>query len=62
MMRGYQRAEPEPKPPANPGGRARNSYDELFGQMFETGRRQRDDYQRSMEQIFDRFGTGVGRQ
>lgn len=57
MMRGGQKPEPEPEPPTNPGGRPRNTYDDLFGQMFETGRQQRDDYQRSMEKIFDQFGV-----
>ncbi len=63
MMRGGKPQEPtpEPEPPANPGGRARNAYDDLFGQMFETGRQQREDYQRSMERIFEQFGGGTAK-
>ena len=50
MMRGGQaRAEPEPEARTNPSGRPRNPYDDLFGQMFETGAKQRDEYQKNME-------------
>ena len=44
-----------------PGERPRNPYDDLFGQMFETGARQRDEYQKSMESIFDQFTRGMDR-
>jgi hypothetical protein len=57
--------EPEPQPQArnqqSPSGRAKNPYDDLFGQMFETGRKQRDDYQQGMESIFDQFTKGMDR-
>ena len=52
---------PEPEPPANPSGRPRTPYDELFGQMFETGARQRDEYQKSIETIFEQFSKGMDR-
>jgi hypothetical protein len=69
MMRGGQARqqqpsapEPEPgQPRANPSGRARNPYDDLFGRMFETGAKQRDDYQKGVEDIFDRFSKGLDR-
>ena len=60
-----QAEEPEPQPSnrqrENPSGRPRNPYDDLFGQMFETGRKQRDDYQKNMESIFDQFKQGMDR-
>lgn len=63
MMRGAQsgRAEPEPEPgpKTNPSGRPRNPYDDLFGEMFEAGARTRDEYQKSMESIFDRYLKGI---
>lgn len=66
MMRGGQRQpepepEPAPRPRANPSGRARNPYDDLFGEMFESGSKQRDDYQKSMESIFDQYLKGMER-
>ncbi|WP_127599345.1 DUF937 domain-containing protein [Nitratireductor alexandrii] len=67
MMRGAQprRTEaPEParrRPRANPSGRPRTPYDDLFGDMFETGRQTRDDYQKSMESVFDQFLRGMDR-
>jgi len=66
MMRGGQRQpapepEPEPQPRANPSGRARNPYDDLFGEMFDSGTKQRDDYQKSMESIFDQYLKGMDR-
>ena len=67
MMRGGQarrpepQPEPEPAPKANPSGRPRNPYDDLFGDMFEAGRKQRDDYQKSMESIFDQYLKGMER-
>ncbi len=53
--------EPAPQPRANPSGRPRNPYDDLFGDMFETGRQQRDDYQKGMESIFEQFTKGMDR-
>lgn len=64
MNAGRPRAapEPEPKPRANPSGRPRNPYDDLFGNMFETGAKQRDDYQKNMESVFDQFLKGMDKQ
>jgi hypothetical protein len=66
MMRGggaQARPEPEPKarPGTNPSGRPKNPYDDLFGNMFETGRQQRDEYQKGVESIFDQFTKGMDR-
>ena len=66
MLRGGQASrqpepEPERQPRTNPSGRARNPYDDLFGEMFETGSKQRDDYQKGMESIFDQFTKGMDR-
>jgi hypothetical protein len=46
---------------AEAGERSKNPYDDLFGQMFETGARQRDEYQKNMESIFDQFTKGMDR-
>ncbi|MEO0543606.1 MAG: DUF937 domain-containing protein [Pseudomonadota bacterium] len=56
MMEQTQQAEPKPqsKPKQNP-------YGELFGDIFETGRRQQETYQQSMEQIFDQYLQGMRR-
>ncbi|MBL8582392.1 MAG: DUF937 domain-containing protein [Rhizobiaceae bacterium] len=58
-----QAAEPTPRrdPPENPSGRSRNPYDDIFGDMFESGRKQRDDYQKGVESIFDQFTRGMDR-
>lgn len=65
MMRGGQaqapQEEPEPQPRSNPSGRARTPYDDLFGDMFETGAKQRDEYQKSVESVFDQFRQGMDR-
>lgn len=65
MLGGGQRQEPEPETApekaAKPSGRAKNPYDDLFGKMFETGRQQRDEYQKGMESIFDQFRRGMDR-
>jgi hypothetical protein len=66
MMGGGQkapepRADPRPRPDANPSGREKNPYDDLFGNMFETGARQRDEYQKGVESIFDQFTKGMDR-
>lgn len=53
--------EPEPAPRSNPSGRNRNPYDDLFGDMFEAGRKTRDTYQESMESIFDQYLKGMQR-
>lgn len=71
MLGGGQRqAEPAPRtaakpkaaPRTNPSGRPRTPYDDLFGDMFEAGARGRDDYQKSMESIFDQFLQGMEKQ
>lgn len=57
-----QRQAPQPEPePANPSGRARNPYDDIFGKMFETGRQQRDEYEKNMGGVFDQFLRGMNR-
>ncbi|MCR4265595.1 DUF937 domain-containing protein [Nitratireductor sp. ZSWI3] len=56
-----QQRAPEPEPRVNPSGRPRNPYDDLFGQMFETGRKTRDDYERGVENIFEQFRQGMER-
>jgi len=62
MFGGGQSAQQEaPAPQANPSGRPRNPYDDLFGKMFETGARQRDDYQKGVESIFEQFTKGMDR-
>lgn len=64
MLGGQQQTptqETTPKETASPGGRAKNPYDDLFGKMFETGRQQRDEYQKGMESIFDQFRRGMDR-
>ncbi|TGR36007.1 hypothetical protein EN838_35030, partial [Mesorhizobium sp. M1C.F.Ca.ET.195.01.1.1] len=58
---------PQPQPPqapqlqANPSGRPRNPFDDIFGKMFETGAQQRDDYQKGVETIFDQFKRDMDR-
>jgi hypothetical protein len=68
MMRGGgQPQAPEPKPQPRqrqqraPGGRQKNPYDDIFGDMFESGRKQRDEYQKGMESIFEQFTRGMDR-
>jgi len=51
MMGGGQ-TEPEPAPRGN-------AYEELFGQMFETGRQTQETYQREIEGIFDSYLRGM---
>lgn len=69
-MRGGQQPQEPARRPAqpkattrktNPSGRARTPYDDLFGDMFESGARTRDDYQKSMESVFDQFLKGMNR-
>lgn len=68
MLGGGQRAsDPEPEPEQtpqsriNPSGRPRNPYDDIFGDMFETGRKTRDEYQKGVDNIFDQFLQGMDR-
>lgn len=58
---GAQKAapKPDPAPKTNPSGRARSPYDDLFGDMFESGAKTRDNYQQGMESIFDQFLQGM---
>ncbi len=67
---GQRREEPAPRtarkpgaePRTNPSGRPRTPYDDLFGDMFETGAKSREDYQKNMESIFDQFLQGMEKQ
>ncbi len=65
---GQQAPAPEPRRPragrdmgSDQGRRPKNPYDDLFGEMFETGSKQRDEYQKGMESIFDQFSRGMDR-
>lgn len=63
---GQSRQAPGPKqqpdPERNTSDRARNPYDDLFGQMFESGREVQKGYQKNMESIFDQYLQGMNRQ
>ena len=60
QSRPRQEAQPrQPQKKTNPSGRARTPYDDLFGDMFEAGRKTRDDYQTGMESVFDQFLEGM---
>jgi hypothetical protein len=63
MLGGGQRRQTDPAPPpqTNPSGRQRNPYDDIFGDMFETGRKTRDEYQKGVDNIFDQFLKGMDR-
>ncbi|MDH6230295.1 hypothetical protein M2281_000867 [Mesorhizobium soli] len=61
QMFGSHTAQPQPEPETNPSGRPRNPYDDLFGKMFEAGAKQRDEYQKSVEQIFEQFTKGLSK-
>lgn len=52
--------QPQPKR-TNPSGRERTPYDDLFGDMFETGRKTRDDYEQNIGSVFDQFLKGMKR-
>ncbi|MFI0845013.1 DUF937 domain-containing protein [Mesorhizobium sp. IMUNJ 23232] len=56
-----QEPDPAPQPRANPSGRPSNPYDDIFGKMFETGAKQREDYQKGVESIFEQFKKGMDR-
>ena len=45
--------------PAPKSRQTQNPYGELFGDIFETGRRQQETYQQSMENIFDQYLQGM---
>jgi hypothetical protein len=59
MMGGGAAKPAAKKPQANPSGRPRNPYDDLFGGMFEAGGKAQDDYRKSLGQIFEQFGKGM---
>jgi hypothetical protein len=61
MQEMVEASQPKPEPPKNPSGRPRNTYDDLFGQMFETGRQTRDEYERAMREIFERHGNDASK-
>jgi hypothetical protein len=66
MLGGGQVRPDAPQPPpeqprTNPSGRPRNPYDDIFGDMFETGRKTRDEYQKTTESIFDQMLKGMDR-
>ncbi len=54
QQQAQEQTEPPPRTTTAKDG-AKNPYDDLFGKMFETGRQQRDEYQKSVETIFDQF-------
>jgi hypothetical protein len=59
---GNQAPQPAPQPEqTNPSGRARNPYDDLFGNMFDTGRQTGNNYQKGTEAIFDTFLKGMNK-
>jgi hypothetical protein len=55
------RQAPQPEPQASPSGGQRSPYDDIFGKMFETGRQQRDEYEKNMGSVFDQFLRGMDR-
>ncbi len=68
MMGGGRRTQEEPEPEqrtnrkrSNPSGRARTPYDDLFGDMFDAGAKQRDDYSKGVGSIFDQFLQGMNK-
>lgn len=66
MLGGGQVRPDAPQPPpeqprTNPGRRPRNPYDDVFGDMFETGRKTRDEYQKATESVFDQMLKGMDR-
>ncbi|MGB7432342.1 MAG: DUF937 domain-containing protein [Ahrensia sp.] len=60
MMGGMQQPQPAPAPAPT---RQKAPYEDLFGEMFETGRKSQeqfqDQYQKSMEQVFDNYMRGM---
>lgn len=55
------RPAPEPENQSDPSGRERTAYDDIFGEMFDSGRRTRDEYERNITNIFDQFLKGMDR-
>ncbi|SOE18387.1 hypothetical protein SAMN05877838_3310 [Hoeflea halophila] len=66
MGGGQARQAPEPDEPSEPdrmpSGRERNPYDDLFGQMFESGKEVPKGYQKNLESIFDLYLKGIKQQ
>ena len=66
MGGGQARQAPEPEQPPEPdrmpSGRPRNPYDDLFGQMFDSGKEVQKGYQKNMESIFDQYLQGMKQQ
>ncbi|EDQ34948.1 hypothetical protein HPDFL43_02085 [Hoeflea phototrophica DFL-43] len=62
-MGGNQAPAPDvqPKPDQMASGRQRNPYDDLFGQMFDSGKEVQRGYQQNMESIFDQYLKGMNR-
>jgi len=61
---GQKQTRQAPRHDAEPdeaAGRQRNPYDDVFGKMFETGRQQRDQYEKNMGSVFDQFLRGMDR-
>lgn len=52
MGGGARQAEPAHEP-------AKGNYDDLFGEMFETGRKTQETYQKSVDSIFDQYLDGM---
>ncbi len=62
MFGGRREPAPTPEEPDPlPSGRERTTYDDLFGQMFETGRKTREEYERNVGSIFDQYLKGMDR-
>jgi hypothetical protein len=61
MGGGQQTNAPQPQAEPDPDGQPKNPYGDIFGEMFETGAKQRDDYQKGVESIFDQFTKGMDR-
>ncbi|MFZ1681149.1 MAG: hypothetical protein WAT70_09010, partial [Rhizobiaceae bacterium] len=56
-----RRPGPRTAPPEEQIGRRqrpKNPYDDLFGDMFESGRKTRDEYQNGLDRVFDQFLKG----
>ena len=66
MMRGggqapSRQAEPEPEDQPRPRKQSKNPYDDMFGDMFETGRKTQESYQKGLDSIFEQFQRGMDR-
>ena len=57
-MMGAGTSQPEPEPDPEPA-RKPNPYEEIFGQMFESGKEIQRGYQKDMESIFDQYLQGM---